>query len=278
MSLKKRPQYQQGPYVLTCVAKPEAKVVYEDIQEDFAPEIRLGPGAVIVDVGANIGQFSVEAFDRCGREARVLAFEPIPWVAEILQENFERIDPARLKAFASALGAVNGRRTFADHQHGTVLSHGFPDETPEIARRLQETILRNCVGPNAHPRIRPLGRIPSWLRARLLGWMMGRHFRFERVECDVVRLSDVIRSEDLDRVDLLKIKAEGMDREVLEGIDDEHWPLIRQITAEIRDRDGRLEWVRDLAGRCGFRSFRAVQNPIYRGSEVWQIFAVRGSE
>ena len=46
------------------------------------------------------------------------------------------------------------------------------------------------------------------------------------------RLSDVIREQRIERIDLLKIDAENAETGVLAGIDDEHWRLIRQISME----------------------------------------------
>ncbi|KAG6001878.1 hypothetical protein E4U21_003755 [Claviceps maximensis] len=43
----------------------------------------------------------------------------------------------------------------------------------------------------------------------------------------------------LARVDLLKIDVEGAEMAVLQGLDDEHWPLVRNIVLEVCDADSR---------------------------------------
>src|SRR5580765_7707639 len=48
---------------------------------------RLEPGDVFVDVGANIGVFTVMAAKRVGPTGRVIAFEPSPSVIRYLEEN-----------------------------------------------------------------------------------------------------------------------------------------------------------------------------------------------
>ena len=50
-------------------------------------ELRFVPGAVIVDAGANIGMFSLYAAARCGGDATIYAFEPIPSTHGVLAAN-----------------------------------------------------------------------------------------------------------------------------------------------------------------------------------------------
>jgi len=62
----------------------------------------LGPGAVCVDVGANIGYFSVLAAALVGDEGRVYAFEPDPDNCALLRRN------AALNAFEARIEVVQG--------------------------------------------------------------------------------------------------------------------------------------------------------------------------
>jgi FkbM family methyltransferase len=52
----------------------------------------LRPGDVVVDIGANIGYFSLLAASRVGPTGRVLAFEPVPSIADLLADNVRRND------------------------------------------------------------------------------------------------------------------------------------------------------------------------------------------
>jgi len=47
----------------------------------------LQPGMVIIDAGANIGEITLVAAKRIGAAGRVIAFEPIDAIAQILEEN-----------------------------------------------------------------------------------------------------------------------------------------------------------------------------------------------
>jgi FkbM family methyltransferase len=71
----------------------------------------LRPGDLFLDIGANIGSFTVLASKVAG--ARAWAFEPDPQTAKLLQRNIEVnaiMDSA--KVFVTALGEENGSITF----------------------------------------------------------------------------------------------------------------------------------------------------------------------
>ena len=51
---------------------------------------QLRPGDVVVDIGANIGYFSLLAAGLVGQSGTVLAFEPVPSIADMLEQNISR--------------------------------------------------------------------------------------------------------------------------------------------------------------------------------------------
>jgi len=52
------------------------------------------PGAVVWDLGANVGLFSFAAAFASGREGSVLAVEADPWIAELLEESARSAPPS----------------------------------------------------------------------------------------------------------------------------------------------------------------------------------------
>lgn len=62
---------------------------------------------VVVDVGANIGTFSVWIYDHA---EKIYALEPIPAVYEMLKLNIENNQLSKIKAFNLALAKDSGRR------------------------------------------------------------------------------------------------------------------------------------------------------------------------
>ena len=48
-------------------------------------------------------------------------------------------------------------------------------------------------------------------------------------------LSDIIRENQIHRIDLLKIDAEKAEMDIIKGIEAHDWPKIKQIVLEIHD-------------------------------------------
>lgn len=69
---------------------------------------RLGPGDVFVDVGANIGIYSILAARKVGPTGRILAFEPSPREFARLLANITLNDTLSVTPFPIALGAAPG--------------------------------------------------------------------------------------------------------------------------------------------------------------------------
>ena len=46
-------------------------------------------------------------------------------------------------------------------------------------------------------------------------------------------MSDLIERWDLERIDLLKLDVQGAEADILSGVRDEHWPMIRQVALEV---------------------------------------------
>jgi FkbM family methyltransferase len=69
---------------------------------------RLDPGAIVVDIGANVGGFAVSASQRIGRSGRVVAVEPEPNSFRQLEVN-AKLNP-RYAPIQALCCAVGGKR------------------------------------------------------------------------------------------------------------------------------------------------------------------------
>ena len=163
----------------------------------------LSPGGVFVDVGANIGYFSVVAAVRVGREGRVFAFEPGPDNFRLLQRSAELNGLSdRIHAVEAGLAADAGKaRLFlsednlGDHQ---IFSTG----EGRASTGIQLLNGADYLGP----KLRQIGRVTP-----------------DRVAPDRVAPDRVAP----DRVtpDLLKIDTQGSEYGVVEGL----LPLLRSL-------------------------------------------------
>ena len=59
--------------------------------------------------------------------------------------------------------------------------------------------------------------------------ILRRRVEVEKYECQVRRLSDLIREEGVERIDLLKVDVQRAEMDVLRGLEEEDWGKIEQI-------------------------------------------------
>lgn len=88
----------------------------------------LGPGAVVVDAGANLGWHAVWAACRVGPSGRVYAFEPDPRNFQLLKANGE--DLPQLRSLPCALGEARGTATFRRHGSNQGDTARVPEGSP----------------------------------------------------------------------------------------------------------------------------------------------------
>lgn len=112
-----------------------------DIWEpDMTSYIRshLTPGRVFVDVGANIGYFSLEAARLVGPEGRVVAIEAAPWISEELHENVVRNGQEGIVRLVNK--AVSDRLGDLDLYAGPVQNMGLTTTVSSRGFQKQSTI------------------------------------------------------------------------------------------------------------------------------------------
>lgn len=214
--------------------------------------VEVDPGAVVFDVGANVGVAAL--FFAIGCKAGVVhSFEPIGPVFAMLRKNTSRLKACTPHNYG--VGARSQRRPFLYYPASDAMSGLYAD--PERDRTSMESVMRNRgAGPE-----------------EISGFVADR-FEPVALECEVRSLSDVIGETGVERIDLLKIDVERAEHEVLDGIDDRDWPRIRQIVAEVHDHAGGLRRFGDALVERGFR-VSYLQDDDMRGTEIHLAFAIR---
>ena len=80
--------------------KGETEWLYEEIFEDdlyTSKQIKLNPGAVVFDCGANIGMFAVFCHHKTGGDVEVHSFEPMPKIHAVCAANARKFTDANGK-------------------------------------------------------------------------------------------------------------------------------------------------------------------------------------
>ncbi|MBR8836509.1 MAG: FkbM family methyltransferase [Stigonema ocellatum SAG 48.90 = DSM 106950] len=251
----------------------EVPTLYEQIQEYFRNGIELHEGDTVFDVGANIGLFTLFAYQLCNKNVRVYAFEPIRAIFEVLERNAQRFDPEKLQVFPCGLSQESKTIKFAYHPYATALSNAYPDDSKELIDQLKGAILRNL--KSAPPFIRWLRWLPPFLRSLILDKQAKKAFHIEQVTCQMRTVSDIIREHDVQQIDLLKVDVEKSELDVFLGIEEQDWRKIKQVVVEVHDLDGRVEKITALLKAHGLSEIIVEQEPLFKGSNIFNLYALR---
>ena len=94
----------------------------------------LAPGETFVDLGANVGVFSLYAAKAVGPQGCVLAIEPSPTMLERLRFNLGANGFSNVRIAAVAVGETRGEATFhtLPDAHGSASLHEMPGSTPQM--------------------------------------------------------------------------------------------------------------------------------------------------
>ncbi|MDT0454473.1 amino acid adenylation domain-containing protein [Streptomyces sp. DSM 41527] len=249
----------------------ETRYLYDEIflqRTYLRGDMVLREDAVVLDVGANIGMFSLYVHQLCP-SASLYAFEPLAPVYGHLRDNVGRFGvPA--KTYPHGLGATDGELSFTYYPGYSMMSgvSAYADAASEV--EVIKRYLANERQQGLQDRDQLLDRADELLEER---------FREEELHTRIRRLSDVITEEGLTHVDLLKIDVQRAEWDVLRGIDDHHWSTVQQVVMEVHDAagtatEGRLDEIVALLEAQGF-AVTAEQDGLLEGTDRHSLYAVR---
>jgi len=237
----------------------ETDHLYEEVfrkQNYLRHNVSLRNGDCIFDVGANIGMFTLFVNDLV-RDTRIYAFEPIPTTFSALQHN---INTYRLKATAYNCGlsdhSGNARFTFYPKVSASsgLYADAFTDE--QVTRAYLANQDEQLV--------------------EYADELMAGRFETQSVVCPLKTISEVIRENQIEQIDLLKLDVEKSELDVLLGIEADDWPKIKQVVAEVHDFDGRLDKVSKILSMHGF-DVQIDQDASFKDTGLYHIYAVHPS-
>jgi len=291
--------------VVSAINAIDARVLHHEVFESdlyWRHGITLHDGAVVFDVGANIGLYSI-SLSRRFRRLKIHAFEPIPPVFDALCANRSLCGDAELVAHPFGIARVDGVERFvfdpqisyagSSHLHelrrvlprsvgGSVRQPFVPSRW--VSAVVEELVVTGLVreGRAVHALRRMLRSAPG--RALLVaGWLALYGLLVVRrlvtrctFDCEVRRFSRVKRELGVAAIDLVKIDVEGAELEVLQGIDDADWPDIGQLLVEVHDVDGRVDVCRELLSSKGYAvAVEPDPRQLRRLLRIYQLYARR---
>jgi FkbM family methyltransferase len=250
--------------VIIHLNRSETEYVYREIFEEqsyLKHGISLPKGACIFDVGAHIGLFTLFVSQAC-QDAEIYAFEPIPPIFSALRLNTS-VYGVNAKLFPLGIADEGGTAAFSYYPHASVLSGRYADAATErhTVKASLQTQQQLGVGDMALSD----DEFDELLQARLTT---------ELFTAPVKTLSQVIRENNVERIHLLKIDVEKSELDVLDGLDEEDWPKIRQLVVEVHDIEGRL---RLITARLEARGYKLTveQDAVLRETGIYNLYAIR---
>jgi amino acid adenylation domain-containing protein/FkbM family methyltransferase len=247
------------------INRNETEFMYREIFEEtcyLKKGIQLKKDACIVDIGANIGIFSVFA-SLMFPESTVYSFEPIPPIHKVLDLNAQLYSD-RIKVFNCGISSVEGVENFIYYPNASVLSGSFANKEEEL--KTVKAFIYNQEQPE----------IKEQLSSSQVNELLEERLKFSEFQCQLKTLSQVIKEDRISFIDLLKIDVEKGECEVLEGIDDQDWPKIKQIVIEVHDIDHRLDRILSLLEEKGFR-VQEEQDDVLTSTDLYNVYAIRES-
>lgn len=255
-----------------CLREEEVTPLYEQVQEYIKYGIKLQEGDIVFDVGANIGLFTLWAYQECQKNVNIYAFEPIPDIFNVLQANAQHFDSEKIKVFPCGLSQESKSTEFAYHPNATYLSNAYPEDLPELQNQMKQFTVRNAKYlPKSS---RWLRWLPSFVRSLLIQNNLEKSFEIKLITCEVKTISEIIEENQIEQIDLLKIDVEKSELDVLLGIKSQDWQKIEQVVVEVHDLDRRLEKIKTLFKEHGFSEIKVEQEPIFKDSNIFSLYAL----
>lgn len=205
----------------------ETELIYNEVfgsKDYFRGAVRLSDGDTIVDVGANVGVFTLY-LTRSLKNPTIHAIEPVPDTYQVLEENIARFSHSDVRLYNVALGAT-------------------ANSTAEIV------VFPNMTGNStSHPEMKDLQR--QTLAAVFADDELEYIYAQQRVVVPSTTLSTIISESQIETIDLLKIDTEGAEVDVLRGIDLPDWDRIKQLAIEVHNESITLPMVAEILAAHG---------------------------
>ena len=255
-----------GGIEIAHLNRHETEYVYQEIFRDqcyLRHGIHLPDNAVVIDIGANIGLFSLFVRNQCPH-ASVYSYEPSPIAFQALKANCEAYGP-RLYAFNAGVSGQRGSAALTFYGKSSVFSsfHPSAEEDNQAIRAVVANMVRGELGSTAGP-------VDDYVDE-----LMANRLDLQTFDCPLVSVRDILRENNLQRVDLLKVDAEKCELEILRGMDNATWGLIDQVVIEVHDRTRRaVEEVVEILTKQGFHC-AVEEEKLLTGSGLFNVYATR---
>lgn len=157
------------------------------IHEELATKVfrqELKKGMVVIDIGANLGYYTLLEASIVGNEGQVYALEPVPKNFDILTKNIKVNGYKNVKAYCKAVSSKNGTSKIALRDESNLCSMlNISDET--ISEHIKQ-------------------KVPKLIRGF--------------IKVDTVSLDEFLDKEGVNQVNFIRMDIEGYEVEAIKGM------------------------------------------------------------
>jgi FkbM family methyltransferase len=172
-----------GFSIFKRISTPQNFIFFEyEMKESFLVSKLVKPGMIVLDVGANIGNYSILFSRLVGKEGRVYAFEPTPQTFAQLETRLQTYCCENVQTFQTAVFSDNGVVEFSE----------FPEEYASW----------NSIGTPQMPNPENPDE-----------WVAIAH----REQVPAITLDSFCAEHQISTIDYLKVDVEGAESDVLQG-------------------------------------------------------------
>ena len=262
MKLVSLPNQQQ----VYAFSKTDADVVYHEIfaEENYLKHgIEVKDGDCIIDAGANIGLFSLYLAGKF-HNLTLHLFEPVADIVDVLTKNAQQFLASQ--AYTIVQQGLSNKKTAVAVTFCPYLSVMTGMYTNELNKYNQKAALldwlmamiedyqRIQASPKKSLRVikqlltvRFLKNIVAFLLLiPLFFFLLYLKIITRIVQCQLDKVSAYISAQNIETIHLFKIDVEGAEWDVLMGIEEDHWPKIKQLIIEVHDINERVTNIRTL--------------------------------
>jgi FkbM family methyltransferase len=140
--------------------------VHEPVLSQFLVDyLKFEPGDIVIDIGANVGWYSLLLARLAPDDSQIFAFEPDPLNFELLEHNIRLNKATRITAVQKALAAEDGVQRLYQHDSNNLGRHSLLHLQDGQAVDVQTTSLDKFWNENA------LGaRVPRFIKIDIEGY------------------------------------------------------------------------------------------------------------
>ncbi|RHX93801.1 hypothetical protein DLM76_12435 [Leptospira yasudae] len=257
---KERYPLENGMWILHQ-NRNETDFMYSEIFSDqsyLKYGIEIQDGDTILDIGSNIGLFSLFAASH-GHNIKIHAFEPVIDIFNILKINLSLYAPNSV-AHNMAISEKTGETLITFYPEMSGMSSLLADKN-------EDTTLTRTVFLNQTKERKDL----SDINPEETNQYISNKFNSKTQKCSAMNLSDFIEMNSIKTIDLIKLDAEKSELNIVKGIEKHHWSIIRQIVMEVHDHNGSLEIIKKILMENNFDFF--IEQPrLFVGTELYIVF------